>query len=460
MRDDEENAAVQESEQASEQAIPEEAGAQYACKECGMSFATMQEYAAHMRWKHRKEEEGVGVEAPKPPEVETIEEAIAFIKERLAQVYGVGKNDRIIVKALEDDPTPLRDGNLLHAFIKSLAPRAYDAHLSTSVIKPLYVRFPNLAQAVDKYLGGVQPQPSPYGYQFAPQPYGYGPFVPYSPQPYSLSYPPYPAPAYASHYPPAYPSKPPKTYKIVVEGQEIETDESGFMAWQRFLREKEEDKRKAQEHELTMKKLEAEIKKITEEAGREKEPTVPVKIGDKEFQVPASLAPLYLDRSEPTVPVKVGDQTINVPAYLAPLYLKGDEESKKEIEKLREELHKKEIEALQRDLEELKKRPGFFEELRSFQEIAPMLGFQKGGRTTADLLDSLAERLDQRAAQLLNKIPAPGGEWKPVVTRTPEERAQKAEEIKQKLERSEEILQAEEELIKAAAKVKPRTVAN
>jgi hypothetical protein len=85
-----------------------------------------------------------------------------------------------------------------------------------------------------------------------------------------------------------------------------------------------------------------------------------------------------------------------------------------------------------------------------------MLGFQKGGRTTADLLDSLAERLDQRAAQLLNKIPAPSGEWKPVVTRTPEERVKKAEEIKQKLERSEEILQAEDELIKAAAKIKPR----
>jgi len=394
-----------------------------------MSFATMQEYAAHMRWKHRKEEEGVGVEVPKPPEVEAIEEAIAFIKERLAQVYGVGKNDRIIVKALEDDPTPLRDGNLLHAFIKSLAPRAYDAHLSTSVIKPLYVRFPNLAQAVDKYLGGVQPQHVPYAYPPSPQQtYGY---TFYYPTPtYPMSYPFYPPSTYAQPYPHfAYQPKPQKTYKIVVEGQEIETDESGLMAWQRFLREKEEDKRKAQEHELTMKKLEAEIKKIAEETEKKSEPTVPVKVGDKEVQVPA---------------------------YLAPLYLKGDDESKKEIEKLREELHRKEVEALQRDLEELKKRPGFFEELRSFQEIAPMLGFQKGGRTTADLLDSLAERLDQRAAQLLNKIPAPGGEWKPAVTRTPEERARKAEEIKQKLERSEEILQAEDELIKAAAKVKPR----
>ncbi|MBO3755060.1 MAG: hypothetical protein FGF53_09355 [Candidatus Brockarchaeota archaeon] len=405
--------------------------AEYICDVCGKVFDNENSLLMHRLRSHKlpTKEEGVGVEAPKPPEVEAIEEAIAFIKERLAQVYGVGKNDRIIVKALEDDPTPLRDGNLLHAFIKSLAPRAYDAHLSTSVIKPLYVRFPNLAQAVDKYLGGAQPQQVPYAYPPSPQQtYGYTFYYPHPiPQ---VNYPFYPPSTYAPHYPHfAFQPKPPKTYKIVVEGQEIETDESGFMAWQRFLREKEEDKRKAQEHELTMKKLEAEIKKIAEETGKGSEPTVPIKIGDREVQVPA---------------------------YLAPLYLKGDEESKKEIEKLREELHRKEIEALQRDLEELKKRPGFFEELRSFQEIAPMLGFQKGGRTTADLLDSLAERLDQRAAQLLNKIPAPGGEWKPEVKRTPEERAQKAEEIKRRLERSEEILQAEDELIRAASKVKPR----
>ncbi|MEM3390600.1 MAG: hypothetical protein QW491_14525 [Thermoproteota archaeon] len=401
--------------------------AEYICDVCGKVFDNENSLLMHRLRSHKlpTKEGGVGVEAPKPPEVETIEEAIAFIKERLTQVYGVGKNDRIIVKALEDDPTPLRDGNLLHAFIKSLAPRAYDAHLSTSVIKPLYVRFPNLAQAVDKYLGGTQPQQAPYAYQ---QTYGYTFYYP-SPT-YPPSYPFYPPSTYAQPYPHfAYQPKPPKTYKIVVEGQEIETDESGFMAWQRFLREKEEDKRRAQEHELIMKKLEAEIKKIAEETGK---------------------------GSEPTVPIKIGDREVRVPAYLAPLYLKGDEESKKEIEKLREELHRKEIEALQRDLEELKKRPGFFEELRSFQEIAPMLGFQKGGRTTADLLDSLAERLDQRAAQLLNKIPAPGGEWKPEVKRTPEERAQKAEEIKRRLERSEEILQIEDELIKAAAKIKPR----
>jgi hypothetical protein len=404
----------------------------FVCDVCGEVFYNENSLKMHRLRSHRipaKEGEGVGVQAPKPPEVETIEEAIAFIKERLSQVYGVGKNDRIIVKALEDDPTPLRDGNLLHAFIKSLAPRAYDAHLSTSVIKPLYVRFPNLAQAVDKYLSGTQPQ-----YPFVSQQiYPTQTYAPYYPPP---TYAPYYYPSYQTYYsPPAphYSIKPPKTYKIVVDGQEIETDESGYMAWQRYLKERDEYELRKKQYELEMKKLEAEIKKITEETGKWKEATVPVKIGDKE---------------------------VEVPAYLAPLYLKSDEEARREIEKLRDELHKKEIEALQKDLEELKKRPGLLDEIRSIQEIAQMLGYQRGGRTTADLLDSLAERIDQRAAQLINKIPAPGGEWKPAVIRTPEERIKKAEEIKQKLERSEEILKCEDELIKAAAKVKPRTEAS
>jgi len=434
MQNEEENKGENEALQESEQAMPKEAEAQYTCKECGMSFATMQEYAAHMRWKHKKEEEGVGVEAPKPPEVETIEEAIAFIKDRLAQVYGVGKNDRLIIKALEDDPTPLRDGTLLHAFIKSLAPKAYDAHLSTSVIKPLYVRFPNLAQAVDKYLGGVQPIPyyQPYGVTYSPSPaYSYPAYPTYP-----STYPPatYPInPTYSSYpatYPhPPYPTKPLKTYKVVVDGQEIVTDEEGFRAWKEYEMKKEKEKREAQEHELRMKKLEQEI---TER----KETTIPVKIGDKEFQVPASLAPLYL---------KGTDETSK----------KIDELSRK-LEEEREARYKAELEIVKRDLEEVKRRPSLLEELQIYESIAQRLGYQRGGRTTADLLDSLAERIDQRAAQILNKIPTPGGEWKPAVTRTPEERVKKAEEIKQKLERSEEILQAEDELIKAAAKVKPR----
>ncbi|MEM2195198.1 MAG: hypothetical protein QW803_12120 [Candidatus Methanomethylicia archaeon] len=360
-------------------------------------------------------------ELPKPWEVSIIEEALAFLGERLPKVYGIEKYDKILVQSLKENPMPLGNPNALHAFIKSMAPRAYDSHLSAFVISPLYAKFPNLPQAIAKYVESTSQSPPPmpmYTPQVPYQPYLSNPY-----QQYSSYY--YTTPLIQYYTPP----KPPKTYKIVVDGQEIETDESGYMAWQRFLREREEYERRKQEHELNMKKLEAEIKKITEETERKKEPTVPVKIGDKEIQVPA---------------------------YLAPLYLKTDDESKKEIEKLREELHKKEVEIIKKELEELKKRPNLIEELTIYEEIAKRLGFQKGGRTTADLLDSIVDRIDQRAAQLLDKISTISNTWKPEVKRTPEERVKKAEEIKKKLEKSEEILKLEEELIKSVANLKPR----
>ncbi|MCD6325799.1 hypothetical protein J7L97_05880, partial [Candidatus Bathyarchaeota archaeon] len=111
-------------------------------------------------------------------------------------------------------------------------------------------------------------------------------------------------------------------------------------------------------------------------------------------------------------------------------------------------------ELIQKDLEELKKRPSALETLEFIETWAKRLGWSKTGRTTLDVLNSMVERLDQRAAQLLQKFPSPGGEFKPEVTRTPEERAKKAEEIKRKIEKSEEILRAEEELIRAASKIR------
>ncbi len=427
----------------------------YTCPICGKTFTSPQALRGHMGVHRReKRETGMGVgegtpgteadelkellektevqgswrpevesgkpEAPPPlpppPEVEIIDKAIEFLRERLPQVYGIEKYDRIIINALREDPRPLINPNLLHAFIKSIAPRAHDSHLAVHVINPLYARFPNLPQAVVRYLETTY-QPQPYLYMSTPSPYS-----PYQPLYYPMHFHPYHFYSNFSPYhfypvvPPYYPPPPPRTprtYKIVVDGQEIETDEAGYMAWQRFLREREEYERRKQEHELTMKKLEIEIKKALEGGEKSK-------------------------REEE-------------------LSKKLDEISKK-LEEEREKRHQVEMELLKRRIEELEKRPGLLQELAIYEEIARRLGYHRGGRTVIDLLDSFVERLDQRAAQLLAKIPAPGTEWRPEVKRTPEERVRKAEEIMAKLERTDEILKAEEKLIRAAAKVKPRTV--
>ena len=193
-----------------------------------------------------------------------IEEATQFISDRLAkQVFGISEAyKKIVVNALQDDPSALRDRNLLHGFIKNLAPRAYDPHLSTSVIKPLYIRFPGLPQAVTKYLAGLQ-QPSPSILCQQPA---------WNPQTSSWVYPPTtPTMVYDQYGRPTTQPMPQPPIKqrmtITVDGQKVETDYEGYLAHQRWKREQAEEKRNQQEHELRMKRLEAEILKITGETG-------------------------------------------------------------------------------------------------------------------------------------------------------------------------------------------------
>jgi hypothetical protein len=106
--------------------------------------------------------------------------------------------------------------------------------------------------------------------------------------------------------------------------------------------------------------------------------------------------------------------------------------------------------------ERIHNQPSFFEQLAGFEKVLSVLGYQKAGKTTIDVIDAISERVDQRAAQLLERFYPAAQQFKPEIKRVPEERLKKAEEIKQKLEKSEEILLAEDELVKAAAKVRPR----
>ncbi|MEM1690487.1 MAG: hypothetical protein QXG48_02815 [Thermofilaceae archaeon] len=352
-------------------------------------------------------------EAPRPWEVEVVNEAIRFIEERLPSVYGVEKYAKMIVRVLSEDPRPLINPNALHAFIKSVAPRAYDSHLSIYVINPLYARFPNLPHAVARLFGDAS-SPAAYTYTYAAPPapvYQPAYITPYPASPYAQ----YGAAVHYVHQPAPIPPPPAprRTYKIVVDGQEIETDEAGYMAWQRFLREREEYERRRQEHEMVMKKLEIEIRRALEGGGESK----------REEELSRKI-----------------------------------EEISRKLEEERERRHQAELELLKREVDELRRRPGLLEELAMYEQVAERLGFRRGGRTTIDLLESFVERLDQRAAQLLSKIPVTGGEWRPEVKRSPGERVRKAEEIIRRLERSEDVLKLEEELIMAAAKIRPRTV--
>ena len=214
-------------------------------------------------------------------------------------------------------------------------------------------------------------------------------------------------------------------------------DDYDYLAYGRDRREQREHElrmqRMGEEHELRTKKLEAEILKITAETGGSE--------GSK---------------GESLVKVKVGeDETIEVPANIAHLYLKRDDKEVKDLqdklEREREDRHKAEMKRLEEKIDNQPSQPSFLDQLEYYERTGQRLGLRQTGRTTMDVLDSFRGDVQATAQQLLNRLPTPGAEFKPEITRSPEERRKAAETIKSRLEKSEEILKAEDELLKAVA---------
>ena len=469
------------------QRVETPSGVRYKCPKCKkfMKPLTPPEVA-------EREEEAKG---PLPPlEVLVTGRVKELLVKELPAVYGIPKKDKSqTITAIIDTLTPEQatDEWNLHTHIKKFARNANDEHLE-SVIEKIFWQLEE-----DGYLPREQDQ------RYQPR-YGRG--------------------RRKTERQPGYARRERRRRDdreddedrtgrsggmvIYVDGQPVDTDYEGYMAYQRYKREEGEERRRAQEyeaegkrraeeHELRMKKLEAEILKITAETGGSKsEPLVKVKVGEEEQEVPASIAPFYLkgddkelkemqdklekereerhqaeikrledkidEKKEPLVKVKIGEQEQEVPANVAHLYLKGEDKELKDLEsklerereqrlKERDERHQGEMKRLE---EKIDGQPSFLEQLEYYERTGQRLGLRQTGRTTMDVLDSFRGDLQTTAQQILNKIPTPGAEFRPEVTRTPEERRKAAESIKRKLERSEDILQLEDELVRSASRVK------
>jgi len=457
-----------------------------------------------------EEEKEVPELAPlKPTEVSATERVRELLAKNLGRVYGIPKQEasKRITAILDTlNPDVALSPQSLHAHIKRYAPNADDQHLQSIINNifwnlrnegylpsqypvPIYASPPGVAPPVIYQSPYSQPTPQPI---YTPQIYPYQAFTPpYGPtsSPYSPSSYPMPSQGAGSG----------RRMKIVIEGQEIETDFEGFMAWRRYQQDVEREKREWEIHDLEMKKLEEELKGIAGERGETKESLVPVKFGETTVNVPASIAPLYLapkTEKEATIPIKIEDsvvnvpasiaplflrkeqlipvevrgQTIQVPASLAPLYLKGEDETVKklgdEVKDLRETLHQKELESRDKELgslrEDLKsvrdrmeKQPTLEEQLDALDRYAESRGYTKTGRTTLDVVGEGVERLDGTFRELVQRLTPSGGgaEFKPEVRRTPEERLRKAQEIEGRLEENRELMEAEEDLIHSAKEV-------
>jgi len=376
---------------------------EFVCPKCGYEADTEQGLNSHMGKRHpemfeerKKEEGGVGEEGIKPPEIARRERLIKSLKEKLPKVYGI-KDDRAdaIIEGIKDNPSILDNPRSLWYHITQMCKgTSINTYQLNNILRGIYGE--NVAPQGQ--------QPPTFGFQ-GPQAQGTGqlpPQVPYSPNPPTSSYQPY------------QPQVNPQTQQL----QQAEVQERM--------------QQRNQEHEMRMKKLEKEYKEGTKE--QEEKEKIPIEYKGKTIEVPANLAPLYMMMTEQR---------------------QQESETKELRNKLEEQREKKHEAEMKRLNDKIEEQPSFEEQLKSVEALSKRMGYSKTGMSTIDLLNQGIGRLDQRAKQLLQRMPPGGGEeFQPEIERTPEERRRKAREIEGRMEKSEELIESENELIEAASKVR------
>jgi len=175
------------------------------------------------------EEEPPEREELAPPEVEARKGIINLLKERLPTVYGISDNrSDAIIETVEQDPSLLDNLNSLYFHIRQMGGRNINDYHLQRILRGIYNE---VGVPISQQQPAVMPQAQMTRQTSAPMVSGgvQQPFQPMSVQPQQGR--------------PAQP-KPQKTYKIVVDGQEIETDEKGLRAWKEYKDERKERERK------------------------------------------------------------------------------------------------------------------------------------------------------------------------------------------------------------------------
>jgi len=222
------------------------------CPNCGkfMSLETPEEV------KERREAE----KGPLPPyEVMLTDRVKELLAENLPRVHGIPQKEATkTMAAILDTLNPEAASNPwnLHNHVKNFAPNADDRHLE-SIIKKVFGQL-----EVEGYVKAGKAHRPSYGRMTEE---GYRPSYARGRRDDGEDY----GEDYGDRV------RGGSGMRIVVEGQEVDTDYRGYLAHQAWRREQAEEKRRAEEHELRMKRLEAEILKITGETGGSKTPSGP-----------------------------------------------------------------------------------------------------------------------------------------------------------------------------------------
>ena len=388
----------------------------YKCVVCDNEFDKISSIEMHSLKSHKNKDAWKGItpkkeEVPpprgeeilKPPEIEFQDTFLEELKSRLPIVHGIKKVDAII-KTIEDCPTIVNDPTALYLHIKSLVPSANSYSLQW-IIRGIYDRLRGpVYQVPTQLMSSPIQQPNQFSSPYQQQQYSYM-------QTQQM------------------PIQPPRQeLGITIDGQEIRTDEKGYLAWKRWQVEERKAKLEEREWELKMEKFKQDM---VEKRGEEKEIEWITSDG-KKIKIKESALP-YLIMSERNA------EDPELKRELGELKAKFDDE--------REKRHELEI----KRIEERIVSP--VDALRSSKAFLEEMGIRVGGSESAK--DSYA-LVDKGIDAVRGEISGARSDFKEVMSqrgfepefkRTAEQRAEKAEEILQKTETAERIRQLEDSIL-------------
>ncbi|TRZ51728.1 MAG: hypothetical protein D4S01_04245 [Dehalococcoidia bacterium] len=355
-------------------------GKVYRCPKCGkfMKLETPEQI------KEKREE---AREPLPPPEIMLTDRVKELLAENLPKVYGIPKKEATkTITAILDTLNPEAAGDPwnLHNHVKNFAPNADDRHLE-SIIKKVFGQLE--AEGYVKTGRGHRPS-----YRERRGVEGYRP---------SYSRGSGRRDDYEEDYEDGdYPTRRrrPTRMKVVVDGQEIETDYEGYLAHKTWKREQAEETRRQEEHGLRMKRIEAEILKITGET-----------VGSKTPQGPFEEVKEFIDEKgnfcDPEKAVSVRIKTIPMETKALTL-----EDVRKVMREGKEELTPEKVREIIRDA-----KPGESEEIKTLKneisESRKSIEALKGTIETKEkqtLLDKIGG-LEKRVSDIAT---TGTGEWK------------------------------------------------
>lgn len=330
-------------------------------------------------------------------------EAIEYLKKNLTKVPGISKSViKKIIETLELDPNILKNPTLLHMHIKSIA-RSANVYYLSMLINKMFLKLQPLLEAPELvyYPTFQHPTIPPILNQ---------PVIPPAPAPAPA------VPISAPITPVQTQQKKKRTYKVVVDGQVIETDDvQEFLELKRWLDEREKK-------ELEKKKLETEIKRIAGENVQNQT--------SSDDRLITLINSLQNQLSE---------------------LMKRNRELESKLISVKEEIKQREWEEIQKKLkefEEIKKNP--VKLIRDLEEQLELIGYSKSNKSLLDIIDSINRNINTTINSLINRLPSTKTSK---VKYTVNEREERINKVKEKINKTSDLIELENEIINKAKKI-------